>query len=88
MELMRHAATSLHEPCSVMVYGTLADDNLLRRVRGEFNEMPGMRLTLEQAARLWTLDRPTCVGVLGKLIAARFLEVDSTGRYRKAHSGY
>ena len=30
---------------------------ILERVRGEFNEMPGLRLTPEQAARLWDLDR-------------------------------
>ena len=87
-----HATTrSFESPvqsCSVRVFGTIADDCLLRRVRGEFSEMPGMRLTLEQAARLWTIERATCARLLGKLIAARFLEMDSKGRYRKAHGGY
>jgi len=76
-----------HDTCSVMVHGTFADDTLMRRVRGEFREMPGMRLTLDQACRLWTLDRDKCAGVLARLVAGKFLEVDDNGRYRKAHGG-
>jgi hypothetical protein len=84
MHAMQRTAAEVHESCSVTVYGTITEDNLLRRIRGEFREMPGMRLTLEQAGRLWDLDRATCAGVLGKLISARFLEIDGHGRYRKA----
>ena len=29
---------------------------LVQRVRGEFREMPGLRLTFAQACRLWQLD--------------------------------
>ena len=75
------------EPCTVMVHGTFADDNLMRRVRSEFREMPGMRLTLDQACRLWSLDRDRCAGVMATLVAGKFLEVDGNGRYRKAHGG-
>jgi len=32
---------------------------LLHRIRSEFLEMPGLRLTPAQAARLWALDRHT-----------------------------
>ena len=28
----------------------------LHRIRGEFREMPGLKLTIAQAARLWQLD--------------------------------
>lgn len=76
------------EPCTVTLFTTSSDDALLRRVRGEFREMPGMRLTIDQAARLWTLDRDTCAKIFDSLVAARFLEVDVNGRYRKAHCGY
>ena len=31
-----------------------------RRVESEYREMPGLRLTLPQAARLWGLERGTC----------------------------
>ena len=84
----RDGGGQAHGTCSVMIHGSFADDNLMRRVRGEFGEMPGMRLTLDQACRLWTLDHDRCAAVLERLVAGRFLEVDGTGRYRKAHGGY
>jgi hypothetical protein len=77
-----------HEPCTVMLYGSLKQDDLLRRVRGEFREMPGMRLTLEQAMRLWDLDRQACGAILDSLIVAHFLQKDAFGRFRLAHGGY
>ena len=46
---------------------------ILERVRGEFNEMPGLRLTPEQAARLWGLEPRTCREVLAQLVSASFL---------------
>lgn len=76
------------EPCTVTLFLTSTDDNLLRRARGEYREMPGLRLTVDQAMRLWSLDRPTCTKVLDSLVASHYLEFDGTGRYRKAHSGY
>lgn len=76
------------EPCTVTLSRTSQEDNLLRRVRGEYREMPGMRLTVDQAMRYWLLDRNTCASLFDSLIAARFLERDATGRYRMAHSGY
>ncbi len=48
-------------------------DDVLRRVRGEFNEMPGLRLTLLQAQRLWGLDRSVCDSLLGALVDSKFL---------------
>ena len=47
-----------------------------------------MRLSLEQAMRLWSLDRATCVDVLTQLRSAKFLEVDTNGRYRLTHGRY
>ena len=47
-----------------------------------------MRLTIEQAMRLWNIDRQTCAALLNSLVASHFLEIDSFGRYRKAHTGY
>jgi hypothetical protein len=48
-------------------------EEILRRVQGEFLEMPGLRLTETQARRLWGLDAATCSALLDALIAARFL---------------
>jgi hypothetical protein len=46
---------------------------MLERIRGEFNEMPGLRLTPEQAARLWGLDARSCSEVLRSLVSSSFL---------------
>lgn len=45
----------------------------MRRVRSEYLEMPGLRLTLAQAQRLWGLDRAACDALLGALVEAKFL---------------
>ena len=54
---------------------------LSRRVRGEFQEMPGLRLRLEQAQRLWNLDRPSCEALLAALVEANFLRMYSDRAY-------
>lgn len=46
---------------------------MLNRVRGEFLEMPGLQLRVEQAQRLWGLDRSTCEELLTSLVDAKFL---------------
>jgi DNA-binding IclR family transcriptional regulator len=61
---------------------------LLRRVMGEYDEMPSLRLTLPQAMRLWGLDRSTCEAVLQTLIDARFLARDRWGQFKKSDCGY
>jgi hypothetical protein len=48
-------------------------DDVLRRVQGEYIEMPGLRLTAAQAQRLWGLDRAACDALLGALVDAKFL---------------
>jgi hypothetical protein len=46
---------------------------VVRRVKGEYLEMPGLRLTPAQARRLWRLDETACGVVLRTLVDARFL---------------
>ncbi|HEX5110696.1 MAG TPA: hypothetical protein VFV95_19735 [Vicinamibacterales bacterium] len=53
----------------------------LRRVRGEYNEMPGLRLTPAQAQRLWGLDRAACDALLGALVDAKFLARTRDGAF-------
>ena len=48
-------------------------ETVVRRVRGEFREMPGLRLTPAQAMRLWGLERETCARVIEGLVDAAFL---------------
>jgi hypothetical protein len=50
-----------------------ATEDVLRRVKGEYLEMPGLRLTEAQARRLWNLDHASCSALLGALVDARFL---------------
>lgn len=45
----------------------------LRRVRAEFLEMPGLKLTVTQAERLWGMDHATCVAHIEELLSRRFL---------------
>jgi hypothetical protein len=43
------------------------------RVRNEFLEMPGLRLTVRQAARLWGLEPSACERVIEVLVQSAFL---------------
>ena len=45
----------------------------LRRARAEFLEMPGLTLTVMQAARLWHADGAMCTAILARLVEQRFL---------------
>jgi hypothetical protein len=54
---------------------------VVRRIRGEFLEMPGLRLTPQQAQRLWRLDETSCYAVLGALVDARFLARTRDGAF-------
>jgi len=54
---------------------------LLDIVRGEFLEMPGLRLTKKQAQRLWAIDADTCEALLGALEASHFLRHTRDGEY-------
>jgi hypothetical protein len=46
---------------------------LVDRVRGEYTEMPGLELTVSQAARLWNLGPDDCHLVIDALVDAGFL---------------
>jgi hypothetical protein len=55
--------------------------NLLNRVKSEFLEMPGLQLKIDQAQRLWNLDRASCETLLGVLVEAKFLRRDANNVY-------
>jgi Fic family protein len=59
-------------------------ERLVHRIRGEFLEMPGLRLTLSQAARLWHLDLATCAAAFIHLVSDRFLQRTAGGAYVRA----
>jgi hypothetical protein len=56
-------------------------EDVLRRIQGEYIEMPGLRLTMAQAQRLWGLDRAACDAVLGALVETKFLFRNRDGVY-------
>ena len=58
--------------------------SLLRRIRSEFIEMPGLRLTPAQAARLWGMERHTSERILDALALAGFLSKNRQGAYLRA----
>jgi predicted ArsR family transcriptional regulator len=57
---------------------------LIDRVRGEFNEMPGLQLTVPQAARLLGIPPEACRKVIDQLVAAEFLRRTPTGTIVRA----
>jgi len=59
----------------------MTPEGLVRRVRGEYYEMPGLGLTLAQASRLWHIDAVTCQTVLTRLVNDGFLYRMRDGRY-------
>jgi hypothetical protein len=58
-------------------------EEVLRRVQGEFLEMPGLRLTGAQARRLWGLDAANCEALLSALVDAKFLFKTRDGAFMK-----
>jgi hypothetical protein len=60
---------------------TCSFDQILNRLRGEFREMPGMRLKLEQVQRLCGIEPPLCKLALETLVEAKFLRLGSDGAY-------
>ena len=59
----------------------VSKDQLMCRIRGEYLEMPGLRLTRAQAQRLWGLDEQVCTVLLESLTADRFLCQREDGMY-------
>jgi hypothetical protein len=60
---------------------------LLRRIRAEYLEMPGLRLTAAQAGRLWGLEAPACNDLLEHLLGEQFLQRRPDGTYARLTDG-
>lgn len=54
---------------------------LRRRAEGEYLEMPGLKLTATQAARLWHLDAADSAALLDSMVEAGFLYRARDGAY-------
>jgi len=57
---------------------------LVTRIQREFEEMPGLSLSLEQARRLFGLDHWLCEHVFQSLEETGFLSRNARGAYRRA----
>ncbi len=61
--------------------------NILERLRGEYLEMPGLRLRAEQVQRLCGIERTLCQSVLDALVGEQFLCVRPDGHYARLTDG-
>ena len=57
----------------LMLAGRECHTELEALILNEYLEMPGLRLTLAQAARLGNVDRATCLEALASLVDTGFL---------------
>lgn len=62
------------------------DPDLHIRIRAEFAEMPGLKLTLRQASRLFNIDVAQCEHAFDTLVAAGCLSIAS-GAFVRAGGG-
>ena len=74
-------ASHTHESKRPFIKCGVTMEALVQRVRGEFREMPGLRLTFGQACRLWQMDPTTCRLVLERLIRDGVLLQTRNGHY-------
>ena len=77
MHLPMSRATSSKSP---------VEHDLCAQVWAEFREMPGLNLTLAQAARLFSLERGRCARALDALVVSGVLTTDGVA-FARADSG-
>ena len=56
------------------------DATLIDRILGEYREMPGLALTIDQARRLWGCDAATARRVVELLVSRGILQWSRDGR--------
>jgi hypothetical protein len=61
---------------------------LVSRIRSEFLEMPGLQLTLAQAARLWGLEPRACRDVIEALVDSAFLRWTPRGTVVRTETSF
>jgi hypothetical protein len=59
----------------------------LERLRAEYLEMPGLKLTAEQVQRLCGVEQMMCRAVLDALVETRFLCRKADGTYTRSADG-
>jgi hypothetical protein len=76
-----------NENCNPLNEIIMPHEHLVNRLRAEYLEMPGMRLTIQQVQRLCGLERPLCQAILDVLVDAKFLCVKPDGTYARVTDG-
>jgi hypothetical protein len=71
----RRCHVSEHTSTSSIIPGAKHQD-CRDRLREEFADMPGLRLTVRQAARLLAVDGPACERLIGELVSGGELAQD------------
>jgi hypothetical protein len=66
---------------------SVSPEELRERIRGEYLEMPGLRLTLAQMQRLSGVEGALCQVVLSALVDEKFLCVTPMGAYARSTDG-
>src|SRR5258706_544293 len=79
-----HQATSRYELATGRGRET-EDEAIARRIKSEYREMPGLRLKVAQAARLWGYDILSVERVLDQHVEQEFLFRSSDGLYSKSN---
>jgi hypothetical protein len=63
------------------------NEEVVHRIRGEYTEMTGLRVTLPQAQRLWGLDAALWRLALDSLVQSGFLRRTESGQYLRLSDG-
>jgi hypothetical protein len=64
----------------------LSADEHLEMIAREFAALPGLRLTIPQACRLWSLERADCDLLFARLVDRRVLRRTADGCYMRAEA--
>jgi len=63
------------------------DQRTLERIRAEYLEMPGMKLTANQVQRLCGIEQAVCQPILDALVKTEFLRLRHDGTYVRLTEG-
>lgn len=67
--------------CTLIERRSVVDDVVRRRAEAEYLEMPGLKLTAQQASRLWHLDAAASAQLLDSMVDAGVLYRARDGAY-------
>jgi hypothetical protein len=81
---LRHARRRGRSWNEAIVYDDTLEGDPLATIRGEYREMPELRLTAAQACRLFNLAPELCNALLEQLVLEGFLWRSPDGKYGRA----